>query len=88
MFRCVLERGNHYSDDVTSIIMFDWKTGKSQVIAKGASSPVGRITSIRKSGSPLACDGIGTWQVYDNPTRTKPLARRTLPWRGGAGGSG
>ena len=23
-------------DDVTSIIMFDWKTGKSQVIAKGA----------------------------------------------------
>jgi hypothetical protein len=23
-------------DDVTSIIMFDWKTGKSQVIAKTA----------------------------------------------------
>ena len=35
MFRCVLERGNHYNDDVTSIIMFDGKTGKSQVIAKG-----------------------------------------------------
>ena len=36
MLRCVLERGNHYSDDVTSIIMFDGKTGKSQAIAKGA----------------------------------------------------
>jgi hypothetical protein len=34
MFRCVLESGKHYTDDVTSIIMFDWKTGKSQVIAK------------------------------------------------------
>jgi hypothetical protein len=40
MFRCVLERGNHSSDDVTSIIMFDWKTGKSQVIAKGASTEI------------------------------------------------
>ena len=39
MFRCVLERGNHSSDDVTSIIMFDWKTGKSQVIAKRSIVP-------------------------------------------------
>jgi hypothetical protein len=68
MFGCVLERGNHYSDDVTSMIMFDWKTGKSRVIAKEASSPVGHITSIRKSGSPLGFDGIGTWQVYGMPT--------------------
>jgi hypothetical protein len=36
----VLDRGNHSSDDVTSIIMFDWKTGKSQVIAKGASTEI------------------------------------------------
>ncbi len=36
MFRYVLERGNHSSDDVTRIIMFAWKTGKSQVIAKVA----------------------------------------------------
>jgi hypothetical protein len=76
MFRCVLERGNHYSDDVTSIIMFDCKTGKSQVIAKGASSPVGRITSIRKSGSPLACDGIGMWQVYEMPTFRPSVEKR------------
>jgi hypothetical protein len=40
MFRCVLERGNHYSDNVTSIIMFDWKTGKSQAIAKEHSAEI------------------------------------------------
>ena len=45
MFRCVLERGDHDSDDVTSIIMFEWKTGKPQVIAKGVHK--GNFTAMR-----------------------------------------
>jgi hypothetical protein len=28
--------GQSPQDDVTSIIMIDWKTGKTQVLAKGA----------------------------------------------------